>query len=154
MCVFFLQKSLVISARNRWNPNENQKIFLEKSLGISTRNQRKDLTEILCVSSRVQNVFETKFSWIKLNIRTTLKTYSVGIRWFIFLATLETPKHRAKQHHTLHSIRKNSFVGLHEEVVKKMWRKTDFSRIKVRQFRRDMFELWSMYLVSNKKISF
>ncbi len=40
MCVFFLQKSLVISARNRWNPNENQKIFLEKSLGISNRNQR------------------------------------------------------------------------------------------------------------------
>ncbi len=40
MCVFWLQKSLVISARNRWNRNENGKIFLDKSLGISDRNQR------------------------------------------------------------------------------------------------------------------
>ena len=39
-CVLFLQKSLVICARNRWNPNENPKICLEKSLGISTKNQR------------------------------------------------------------------------------------------------------------------
>ena len=38
-CVSSLHKSLVIYARNRWNPNENQKKFLEKSLGICTRNQ-------------------------------------------------------------------------------------------------------------------